>query len=207
MYTYDASTRLSHRVAHATEGIEWVTLGKLQTMMLAHKPFVRTYRRAAELLRESGDPAMRMALWADDQNPDRGRYNAPLCLEVAAILPGTHVGCNRDVVLHLRESGLRFINETHRLCDPLTYPLLYPTGCEGPRRCGLPGGGGELIRRVPPHGESERIPPAPAQQPPFPAVHLRPMSKGRARPAQLGQGQSNGAAIGVVLCGGIRVGR
>ena len=51
-------------------------------------------------------------------------------LQVAAVLPGEH--CEEvDIVLHLREGGVKQISPCHRSYDALSYVLLNPYGQDG----------------------------------------------------------------------------
>lgn len=53
-----------------------------------------------------------------------------ICIQVAAIMPGEP--CEEvDVVLHLREGGVKQISPCHRSYDPLAYVLLNPYGKDG----------------------------------------------------------------------------
>ena len=50
------------------------------------------------------------------------RYNRPLSDDIAVLMPNDATN-NRDIVLHYRDGGLRYISELHRGYDPLRYPL------------------------------------------------------------------------------------
>ena len=50
--------------------------------------------------------------------------------EVSAIVPGSNIP-NLDVILHVRDGGLRCINAIHRPYDPLFYVMLFPYGDDG----------------------------------------------------------------------------
>jgi hypothetical protein len=58
------------------------------------------------------------------------RYNLPQGFsEVAAIFDdGAEAPLKRDIILHLRDGGIRSIQDTHPLFDALCYPLLFPRG-------------------------------------------------------------------------------
>ncbi|PIO73234.1 hypothetical protein TELCIR_04797 [Teladorsagia circumcincta] len=66
----------------------------------------------------------------------RRRYVIPTANEVAVIYVGEEddVPLTRSLALHLRRPAgdhLRNIRDIDKICDPLTYPLLFPTGAGG----------------------------------------------------------------------------
>nr|CDJ88114.1 Protein F59H6.5 [Haemonchus contortus] len=67
---------------------------------------------------------------------ERWQYDLPTANEVAVISVGedNDVPANRSLAVHLRgESGEQLINirDIDKICGPLTYPLLFPTGAGG----------------------------------------------------------------------------
>ena len=60
------------------------------------------------------------------------RYNRPAVAEVAAVVldADQQVG-SRDIVLHRRGGGLKFIKEHHPMYDALSYPVLFPDARPG----------------------------------------------------------------------------
>ena len=64
---------------------------------------------------------------------DERRYNAPLHDEVAAVFvsedgatPGNH-----DIVVYPKDHPLQNIPHTNPNCDPMMYPILFPSGQKG----------------------------------------------------------------------------
>lgn len=57
-------------------------------------------------------------------------YNAPTVNDIAVIMVDTQYD-SRDIVIQKKDSILTRVRETHRLYDPLQYPLLYIYGDDG----------------------------------------------------------------------------
>ena len=58
------------------------------------------------------------------------RYNQPTVDEVAALFVGTDGAppTNKDIVVYPRMEGKHRVSELHAFVDPMSYPLLFPTG-------------------------------------------------------------------------------
>lgn len=63
-------------------------------------------------------------------NEHRGRYNAPIIAEVAALLIDEDKG-PRDIVFNSRDGRLQRVSEMHRSYNPLQHPLPFPFGNYG----------------------------------------------------------------------------
>lgn len=64
---------------------------------------------------------------------DRRRYNAPSSDEIAGIVPDDNLATvsSRDIVVHTRDGGLKFLSEMHRAYDALHFVLMHPYGEHG----------------------------------------------------------------------------
>ena len=81
----------------------------------------------------AGEHAGKVTIVLKKSGKDQRRYNLPTSTDVAAIMPANEeTPQKRDTVLYRRANDdpaghvLKWINETHRMYDPLQYVLLIP---------------------------------------------------------------------------------
>ncbi|XP_062518309.1 uncharacterized protein LOC134193499 [Corticium candelabrum] len=103
----------------------------LQNMLHAINRYVQSFKLAKDVLREY-DQQYKVVIHADKRPPreHRGRFNAPMCDEVAVLMVTEEHG-KRDIVLRKSDGSLTRIAETHRSYDALQYPLILPHGDDG----------------------------------------------------------------------------
>ncbi|MFN7609498.1 MAG: hypothetical protein ACK5QX_00965, partial [bacterium] len=127
MYVYDGDARAIR--VNLLDGLSRRMVEKLTDMMHAVNPFARLFKMASE--REN---VQELAMILQEPvNLDRRRYNLPVSNELALILPnGENVeASSRDIVIFGRGDRLQRINEMSPMCDPLHFPLLFPSGDYG----------------------------------------------------------------------------
>ena len=91
-------------------------------------------KKEEEKARQEGRSADPVRLIFDTSLPvDQRRYNLPAANEVAIVFVGKDddVPPTRSLAVHSRAQGLQLIKDIDKICDPLTYPILYPTGGDG----------------------------------------------------------------------------
>jgi len=102
---------------------------QLQNLLHANNTYIRSFKMALE---REPVACLRLKIDADKKPPGEhpGRFNTPVCSEVAAITSEDQSN-KRDIVLYSRGGGLQRVSETHRSYDALQYPLLLPYGEDG----------------------------------------------------------------------------
>lgn len=102
----------------------------LQEMLHQVNPYVKDFKY---YLDHPPPPNVKLTIDPNKrpQGVHRGRLNAPVCSEVAAIVAGGDFAGKREIIIETRDSRLKRICETHRSYDALQYPLLLPYGDDG----------------------------------------------------------------------------
>lgn len=97
-------------------------------------PYVKQFRRAAEMLHSPNKCTLKMVLLGNRKHDGR-TYNLPTASEVAALIVGDidESFSVRDVIIEEVSGDLQYINELHAAYLPLQYPLLFPYGEDGYR--------------------------------------------------------------------------
>ncbi|GFR95770.1 hypothetical protein ElyMa_006281000 [Elysia marginata] len=96
--------------------------------------YIKSFKTAIEVSAEQSD--VKIVLHAEKKTPQNGHarsYNLPTSSEIAALLPGDSTG-NLEIISKCREGDgqeLKRINACQRSYDPLSYILMFPTGCDG----------------------------------------------------------------------------
>ena len=137
LYIHDPHAALSARNANNQNVLNHSIMSDLQDMLLRENPLVPLYKRAYDVMiekppEERSNVEARIIL-----NPaeDKRRYNLPTADEVAAIIPGSgeneDVDEHRDIILRLRQGGLKRISQIHPLYAPLHYVVLFPRAEQG----------------------------------------------------------------------------
>ena len=100
-------------------------------------PYVESYKHMYETMRanEQGDNAPTVLRFRSGDTPDPRRYNEPSGRDVAAIFTGDRPPSRREISVYDRSStgtgdthDVSYLNEH---VDPMTYPLLFPSGERG----------------------------------------------------------------------------
>ena len=103
--------------------------------MSMRQVFEREQRKARD--EQRNQVAVSMVIHGDRRTHDQRRYNSPTTNEVGVIFTSTDGAPpeNRDIraQLLIPAGGSRIIHvsTTKRMCDPMTYPLLFPNGDDG----------------------------------------------------------------------------
>lgn len=116
----------------------------IQAVLHRLNPFVHLYRTGLERYRLNQEAARTAGRDPDAENrrivfrttgtQDSRRYNASTApMEVAAILPATNewTSGSRDIIVQDSGGGLRRCFVTRPATEPMSYPLLNPTGVMG----------------------------------------------------------------------------
>jgi hypothetical protein len=119
---------------------------ELDAMLRDKNPYALIYKMLRQVLEEEyrQDEAeniphrtVGMIIRSDRQNLDQRRYNCPTTNEIAVVFKSTDGAppSSRQIQGHLfiPIRGRKFIkNDTQKpMCDPVTYPLLFPNGDDG----------------------------------------------------------------------------
>ena len=137
MYILDGCEALELRVqqAPAALALSRGVISTIQTYLNTNNPYAKSYKHMSEV-----EYAENMRAVAAGESPnvvkmifregaDSRRYNAPTD-EVAAVFVGDDGAPpgNHDIVVHPKSQPLNNISFLNKHCDPMMYPLLFPTG-------------------------------------------------------------------------------
>jgi hypothetical protein len=131
LYFYDPDDALAYRMDN-NEHLQRDTMNDLQNMLLETNRYKKLYQHSIAILQNMPSVDLQICIVAD-LSTDLRQYNAPNVDEIAVILPGEQSQAvdPRDIILHQREGGLRFIHDHHHAYAPLHYVLLFPYGSAG----------------------------------------------------------------------------
>jgi len=147
LYFMDAAQASSYRAnVEANGGCCRDLMEELDVMLRENNPYAAIYKRMRQVLEEEYIQAQAenrphqfvgMIISSDRKNLDQRQYNSPTTNEIAVIFKsvnGEPPG-DRDIRGHLLipSRGRKFvqINPQKPMCDPMTYPLLFPNGEDG----------------------------------------------------------------------------
>lgn len=129
IYIMDPQAQVSHR-CEIFEDLDASLLSDLHEWMLTNNSFAQTLQSIGQRVKEN--PTTEVAIIIKESNGfDRRRYNAPVVEEVAVLLPGDGECGQRDIIIQMKEGGVRRISSLHPSYDPLHYVLMFPYGDEG----------------------------------------------------------------------------
>lgn len=99
--------------------------------MLNNYPFAQVFQNIGQRLREDPTIDLQIVIKCSSNN-DRRCYNLPTVEEVAVFMPGIdgEEFQERDIILKLRDGGVRHISSFHPSYDPLHYVLMFPYGTD-----------------------------------------------------------------------------
>lgn len=108
---------------------------RISETLLETNPYAKAFKMMKQLIEENEDNYSTIRMWiTKERQNDPRRYNLPVANEVAAVF-STDDGeppFKRDIAIHpLNSSELQRINIISPNCDPMIYPLLFPTGEPG----------------------------------------------------------------------------
>lgn len=132
LYIYDTENEMRNRL-NVMEDLDATILQNLQDMLDTVNPYIRVFRQVRDIMQTSETSNVSMIIHGD-RTKGLSRYGAPTSSDVAVLMVGD--GCdieptNRDILLSLREGGIKRISELHPSYDPLHYVLLFPRGDDG----------------------------------------------------------------------------
>uniref|UniRef100_T1IKK0 Helitron helicase-like domain-containing protein n=1 Tax=Strigamia maritima TaxID=126957 RepID=T1IKK0_STRMM len=133
-YIYDTDMQAElhrRRSIFANQNLSERFIKIIQEVLDKINPFAQLFRRARDILQQSTDRVLNLAIRIHEQHSmDRRRYNKPTESEVAILINDDPevAGRNRDIILRTIAGPLQRINETHGAYDPLQYPLIFPYG-------------------------------------------------------------------------------
>ncbi|KAH6885517.1 hypothetical protein BKA70DRAFT_1123996, partial [Coprinopsis sp. MPI-PUGE-AT-0042] len=136
LYIYDPRDALAYRRQNNPH-LNPDTLRIIQQALLENHQYAPIFKHAFEVMQSqaNGQPPQEISLRLRlTPGLDRRRYNTPTADEVAVIICDTNGEApapKRDIVLNLRNGGLRIISDIHPAYAPLAYPLLFPRGENG----------------------------------------------------------------------------
>lgn len=128
LYIYDTDHEVENRMEESN-GLRQHIIEKIQNILDAQNPFVRTFRQMAQR-----PDIQDCNLIIREQPPDRRQYNLPTASQVAAIVVGGDEAgliSGRDIVVQCIGGRLLNIQDIVGFYDPLQYPLLLPYGTYG----------------------------------------------------------------------------
>ena len=116
-----------------------VILGHFETALRSCNPYVRDFQLACELPTAEVEQSKLIIhanpLRAANRGDHPGRYNHASGFKEVCVYMSDNASATqpRDIALRLRngDAAVQFMSETHRSCDPLHYPTLFPAGDNG----------------------------------------------------------------------------
>ncbi|KZS10733.1 Uncharacterized protein APZ42_024749 [Daphnia magna] len=121
-------------------------MAELDAMLREKNPYAAIFKMMRQVLEEEYRRAeaenlphqiVGMIISSDRRNLDQRRYNSPTTNEIAVLFPSANgePPAKRDIQVHLfiPVRGRTFIKISTRqpMCDPMTYPFLFPNGDDG----------------------------------------------------------------------------
>ncbi|XP_058726735.1 uncharacterized protein LOC131598121 [Vicia villosa] len=133
LYIYDTENEIQHRIKGMGNNPNIIphVVTELKNMLDEFNTHAKSFRMAADRLRHSDVPELKLRLIAD-RSKDGRIYNQPNVAEVAALIVGdVDTGDKRDIILERQSGKLKRISEFHPAYLALQYPLLFPYGEDG----------------------------------------------------------------------------
>jgi hypothetical protein len=128
LYFFDAEQALDFRMAR-NPMTRADTMRDLQDMLHNINPHVRQFKQGLELLQRTQAASVRLVYL---ESTDRRRYNLPTGTDMAVILPGAEEDSAptgpREIILFMRDGGLKRVSEAHPAYEALHYVLMLPFG-------------------------------------------------------------------------------
>jgi hypothetical protein len=101
----------------------------LKDMLDDVNPLVKKFRQARDRLRDFPNERLAIRILAPQKNCDV-QYSLPTTDEIALLIVGdfTPDSYKRDIIVHDKDHGLRYVSILHPSLMALQYPLLFPYG-------------------------------------------------------------------------------
>ena len=137
VYIMDGAEAVEERSTQDSS-LSTAVIPQLQNVLNAINPYAKSYRHMREVEIEENNRAMiagdipKKVTMIFRKGGDKRRYNAPSD-EIAAVFLGDDGAPpgNHDIVVYPRDQPLRQISYLNKHCDPMMYPVLFPTGLFG----------------------------------------------------------------------------
>jgi Helitron helicase-like domain at N-terminus len=136
IYIHDPNEQLAHRQGN-NDNLNPAVMAIIQGVLDQSHPYVELYKQAYRVIREKPAEEQNTVVirLRAERNQDLRRYNLPTANnEVAAVIPGDgseERSDHRDIILRLRDGGLKRISHLHPSYSTLHYVLLFPHGEDG----------------------------------------------------------------------------
>lgn len=142
IYILDTDQATDERLGNpANADCDPAVMAELSSLLLRTNPYAQAYKMMAEVeekenseaAKEVRHPGCVRLIFDISTTKDPRRYNLPQANEVAVVFVGEDddVPTTRSLAVHPRGGGLKTIRDIDRICDPLTYPVLFPNGTDG----------------------------------------------------------------------------
>lgn len=114
----------------ANRNLDRDLVGLIAGIMHRMSPYAAAYKHMHQVVEEHRDEPNQQVTMVIVRGRDQRRYNEPRHDEVAAIFVGDDGAPpqERDIVIHPRNRPPEQISYMSANCDPMTYPLLFPSG-------------------------------------------------------------------------------
>ncbi|KAI7956604.1 hypothetical protein MJO28_003699 [Puccinia striiformis f. sp. tritici] len=104
------------------------TVTTLLSVMYQYNPYAKLFKSAKEVLNVNNAKTFKLQ-GVPLPGSDPKRYNEPTVDEVAVIVQGEgDIVSERQILLHRKDGGLKYISDMHSSYFPLRYPLFFPRG-------------------------------------------------------------------------------
>lgn len=142
IYILDTSQACAERLGHsANANCDADVMQELGALIGRINSFAAAFKMMSEVEHEEERAAIAQGrsiapvrmIFDTTLERDPRRYNTPQANEVAVVYVGEDgdVPATRSIAIHPRTGGLEAIRDIDPICDPLTYPVLFPTGALG----------------------------------------------------------------------------
>jgi hypothetical protein len=143
LYFLDSDEANKERLGHpANQGCIQSVLESIESELNQVNPYIKSFKLMKEVMQEEESKAQAESkpspivqmIFDTNRSLDRRRYNAPITNEVAAVFVfpnNDEIPPSRQYSVVSRNGTTQFITEISPICDPLTYPILYPYGENG----------------------------------------------------------------------------
>ena len=136
IYIHDPNEQLAYREGNNIN-LSPAVIAIVQGVLNQSHPYVQLYKQAYQVIREKPPEEQNTVVirLRAERNQDLRRYNLPTANnEVAAIIPGDgseERSDHRDIIIRLRDGGLKRVSHLHPSYSCLHYVLLFPHGEDG----------------------------------------------------------------------------
>lgn len=136
LYVIDSTVANRIRCEHESNSSLNPETIQILSNILANNPYAISYHNAGNVLRQemlTNQPRTIDLRFVDSICLDQRRYNKPTANEIAGVF-FSETGeppHNRYVVAHGKQGGPKLLSTYSPHCDPMMYPLIFPSGEPG----------------------------------------------------------------------------